>query len=225
MVERSVNQPEQAKREMARPKRITSLAKDMVRDLLEEQLAPWVLYHNYQHTVETVRAAMAIGKRSRLSPSELEMLQLAAWFHDTGFVKSAAGHERISANIAADFLRAHHYPERNLAKVVQGILSTKMPRSPRTKLQRILCDADHASLGKRSFFRQNEALRLETEARKRRSIDQLPWLRRTLHFLEHTRFVSRSARMVYGKQREANLHRLRRIVRELELQYLRAAGR
>lgn len=208
---------------MARPKRITALAKEMVEDLLQKKLPPWVLYHNYQHTVETVKAAVVIGARSHLTESEMEVLQLAAWFHDTGFIKSAVGHERTSASIATEFLRAHHYPEKNITKVVQCILSTKMPRSPQTKLQRILCDADLVSLGKRSFFRQNEALRLEMEARKKRSIDQLPWMRRTLHFLEHTRFMSRSARTVYGNQRKANLQQLRRKVRELELEHFRTA--
>jgi len=207
---------------MARRKRIVSRARDNVRELLRGHLPRWILYHSYQHTVEVVRATTAIGKASRLSDSDIEVLLLAAWFHDTGFIKSAAGHERISATLASDFLRAHQYPEKRITRVASCILATKMPRNPRNLLERILCDADLVSLGKRSFFKQNEALRLETESRKGRAIGQLAWLRRSLHFLEHTRYSSRSARLLYESQRQANLRRLRNELRKLELNGVRS---
>lgn len=207
---------------MAQPKRITSLARETVRDFLQEQLPGWVLYHGYCHTVETVNAARAIGSQSNVSESDMEILVLAAWFHDTGFVKSAAGHERISATIATRFLRRHQYPSQRIEKVVRCILATKMPRHPRNMLERILCDADLVSLGRRSFFNQNEALRVETESRKDRPIGQLAWLRRTLHFMEQARFSSRRARLLYEKQRKANLQRLRK---ELRIQERREAIR
>ncbi len=191
---------------------IVASARSYVKQLLKAELPGWVLYHNHRHTEETVRSVKALGSLSELSKANVEILVLAAWFHDTGFVKSAAGHERIGASIAAEFLRHHQYPDRSISKVTSCILSTKMPRKPRNTLERILCDADLSSLGKRSFFRQNEALRGETEARKRRSISEEAWLRRTLHFLEHARFLSRAGRALYEDQRRANLRKLRRIL-------------
>lgn len=193
---------------MARSQHLTSSARSTVKQMLLRQLPPGVVYHNYRHTVETVNAARTIGSRTNLSAAEMEILLLAAWFHDTGFVKSAAGHERISAKIASQFLRMHRYPAKKTARVVRCIRATKMPRKPRTVLERILCDADLASLGKRSFFERNEDLRIETESRKGRRVDSFAWLRRTHQFLERVRFTSREGRTLYEKGRQANLRRL-----------------
>jgi predicted metal-dependent HD superfamily phosphohydrolase len=146
----------------------------------------------------------------------MEILMLAAWFHDTGFVESEAGHEWISATIASRFLRGHSYPEKKIARVTRCILATKMPRHPRSLSERILCDADLASLGKPSFFKRNEFLRIETEHRRGQPINPRSWLRRTLHFMDQTHFYTRCARTLFGRQRSVNLCKLRLEIRALE---------
>jgi HD superfamily phosphodiesterase len=51
------------------------------------------LFHTLQHTRETVKAVLLIGKNSGLSEKELEIVTLAALFHD--YVRSHYDKGRI----------------------------------------------------------------------------------------------------------------------------------
>src|ERR1041384_3784010 len=83
---------------------IVRRASDYVYQLFQETLPDWAVYHNYEHTVETVEAAAEIGQDSKLNKSELEIVALAAWFHDTGYTGGSDGHEEKSADAASKFL-------------------------------------------------------------------------------------------------------------------------
>ncbi|WP_204306740.1 hypothetical protein, partial [Klebsiella pneumoniae] len=68
---------------------------------------------------------------------------LAAWFHDTGFSSGQAeGHEETSVQIATQFLQSRHTDEGIMQRVASCIRATKMPQSPVSLIEKILCDAD-----------------------------------------------------------------------------------
>ena len=75
-------------------------AQDYVFNLLREKLSPSLIYHNYLHTAEVVEAANEVAEGSNLSKEDTELINLAAWFHDTGFVEKYEGHEEVSKEIA-----------------------------------------------------------------------------------------------------------------------------
>ena len=143
----------------------------------------------------------------------MDILLLAAWFHDTGYTAIARGHEARSAKMAGEFLRAEGFPMRIVTSVQRCILSTRMPQRPRSLLQRILCDADLISLGKKTFLAQNELLRQEMERREGRVIEEIVWLRRSIRFLLRHRYTTRYGRTVLESGKRANIERVRRIVR------------
>ena len=84
---------------------------DYVRDFLHKQLPENREYHDSEHTVRVVAAAEDIGRAEGLSEEEIEILKLAAWFHDTGHSKTEDGHEEVSAQFAEDFLSEEDYPQ------------------------------------------------------------------------------------------------------------------
>jgi HD superfamily phosphodiesterase len=53
-------------------------------------------YHDCSHTLEVVSAVKELSIAEKLSPLESEMVIIAAWFHDTGYIKGAENHENES---------------------------------------------------------------------------------------------------------------------------------
>ena len=76
-----------------------------VTQLFEKELPNWAVYHDLNHTLETVEGCLEIGKGSDLNDEDLEILLIAAWFHDTGYTLSWVNHEERSAAMAKKFLR------------------------------------------------------------------------------------------------------------------------
>ena len=57
------------------------------KELFTEKLSESFVYHNYQHTERVVDAARIIGRESDLNEDELELITIAAWFHDVGYTE------------------------------------------------------------------------------------------------------------------------------------------
>jgi len=164
---------------------IVSEVQEYVRKLLGEKLDPWAHYHDFRHTEETVEAAREIGTASGLSDRDMEVLLVAAWFHDTGYTELAEGHEGRSVVIANDFLGRMGYPPENLKKVAGCIMATRVPQDPKNPLEEVICDADMLFLGREEFFRKNDLLKEEIEEREGKTVPAAEWLQRSIDFLTH----------------------------------------
>lgn len=169
---------------MSEPDNIVALARDHALALLRGRLAPWVAYHDVRHTEETVEACAEIAAASGLDAGQTEIVLVAAWFHDTGYIETVEGHEARSAAVAEKFLRGHGYPPDKTRLVVGCIMATMMPQRPKNLLERVICDADMVYIGRPEFFEKNELLKDEVERREGIAIEPGPWLRRSLEFLE-----------------------------------------
>lgn len=191
------------------PGGIVREASRFVGRMFRERLPAWTVYHGFNHTVRTVAAAESIGKKTGLDAEELDLLRLAAWFHDTGYLTCHKGHEEKSARVAVRFLRARGFPEERINRVVGCILATKMPQKPRSVLERVLCDADMVSLGTTDFFMLDRRLKREVERRERRVIPALEWLNRSEALLARYRFHTPYGRKELEKGRRENLRILR----------------
>ena len=75
-----------------------------VRKLLG-QLPKHIRFHDLAHTLTVTRTAVGIGQALRVNTHDLLLLELAALFHDTGYTTTYEGHEAVSAELAAAFLR------------------------------------------------------------------------------------------------------------------------
>src|SRR5688572_25924083 len=94
---------------------IIKKAEDFVSNYLREKLSPKLIYHNYAHTLDVVNNSRKIGKKSGLKDEELEIVTLAAWFHDVGYSDIYKGHEERSKEIASRFLQENSYDEAKTA--------------------------------------------------------------------------------------------------------------
>jgi len=72
---------------------ITQDSEIFIRDLFEKEIQKNLRYHDILHTEYVASQAEKIGISSGLSEEELQVVIIAAWFHDSGFVSRSDGHE------------------------------------------------------------------------------------------------------------------------------------
>jgi predicted metal-dependent HD superfamily phosphohydrolase len=180
-----------------------------VTELFKENLPSWAVYHDLSHTVDAVTACEEIGKGSGLSEEDIEILYIAAWFHDTGYILQVDGHEEKSSKMTFEFLFRRNYPKEKIDKVVGCIMATKVSNQPHDLVESIICDADLISLGRVDYFEKNNLLRTEIERRENRVISELEWLKRSLNFLSSHKYYSEYARQTYGYQLNQNIQNLK----------------
>src|SRR6185503_12258207 len=106
---------------MKKPSPILQKASDYVFNLLREKLPANHIYHNFQHSSDVVESTEEIAEAVDLSKEDTEIVMLAAWFHDTGFIEKDEGHEEKSKEIAGRFLKENLYPQEKIEKILNCI--------------------------------------------------------------------------------------------------------
>jgi HD superfamily phosphodiesterase len=156
-------------------------------NLFKNELPANVIYHNFNHTLNVVNATDEIAVAEGVSESDREVLLLAAWFHDVGFIKGVKKHEEVGKKIARSYLTNIKYSEDKIVQVLACIDATKMPQKPINKLGGILCDADLFHLGTEEFNNISSLLRSEMEVLCGEEYTDIEWLEKNEKFLsEHT---------------------------------------
>ncbi len=162
---------------------------------LRAQLPAYALYHNLWHTEQDVMPAVLRLARlaDRLEEDEIRLLEVAAAYHDIGFIEQAENHELISMRMAAQTLPEFGFNSRQIECLMGIILATRLPQAPRTLLEQILADADLDVLGRADFFPRNELLRQEL-GQLGRHFTQEEWDRQQLNFLRRHTYFTAAAR-------------------------------
>ena len=119
---------------------------------LEEDLPHWLTYHNVEHTKYVLRQAEIIAKHEGITGHDLNLVRIAALYHDTGFLKDRENHETLSCNFASQDLR-DVLTAAETDKICGMIMATKIPQNPKDIIQKIIADADLEYLGTENFFR------------------------------------------------------------------------
>jgi predicted metal-dependent HD superfamily phosphohydrolase len=172
-------------------------AKALVTDLFLNKVSKTVKFHTLQHTQEVVTACEMIAEYQHLPEEDRLPLYLAAWFHDTGYSGGKAkDHETVSIQLATDFLKTHAAGEEIINKVLGAINATRMPQSPVTTIERIICDADLSHLGNGNFKEKNRLLRDELKEFGGEDISKKDWWKINIQFLENHKYFTN-----YGREK------------------------
>jgi len=182
--------------------------------IISEKLPKGIVYHNLDHTKEVVTTAEEIGKNSGLSSDDMEMLLIAAWFHDSGITETYNNHEEKSAQIAREFLAMNKYPDEKINTVSNLIIVTKIPQNPKNLLEEIICDADISHIGRKGFNTRSQLLRAEWETLQNKKITDFEWLKSNIEFVAGNKFRTRYAKQNFEKQRLKNLDKLQKKLRK-----------
>ncbi|MBK6834123.1 MAG: HD domain-containing protein [Bacteroidetes bacterium] len=126
--------------------------KDFILDKLEKELPNDLYYHGYHHTIDVFEAASAIALREDIGVANIELVKVAALFHDSGFIKQYKVNEPVGCEIAKDFLPSFNYTNEEIEKICGMIMATQVPQNPQNHLEQIICDADLDYLGRADFL-------------------------------------------------------------------------
>lgn len=190
-------------------KSLISAAEQYVVSLFSQKIGKDLPYHSFAHTRDVVLHAELIAGNHELNEEDHAALILAAWFHDTGFASGLDKvHEEESQRIAADFLKQHKADQPLIDKVNGCIIATRMPQSPTSLIERILCDADLFHLGTKAFIEKNKLLRQEINNFQDKKIGKKEWRHKNLEFLERHRYFTAYGKDVLEPVKRRNLKEL-----------------
>lgn len=199
-----------------------------VHDELLNKVSQWVLeyfqnnsctdciFHDCNHTTETVEAGREIATGMQVSADELETVLLACWFHDLGLFYYRENHEVKSTEIAEDFLKKHAVNKEKIREVKKCILATRIPQKPATLLEKIVCDADISHLGKDNYFEKNVLLRQEFELNRGKSYSEVEWWALNKDFFQEHRYLTTYALKQYNVQKMLNLTTIKNLLKRGE---------
>lgn len=182
---------------------------------LEEQLPANLTYHNAWHTADVLEQAEEIAKQEGIADEdEMMLLKVASLFHDNGFLQVYQGHEERSCDIMRVQMQSV-FNNAALKKICRLIMATKIPQTPKTHLEKIICDADLDYLGRNDFKPISNALRLEFLAYKIVKNDR-EWEEKQINFFEqHHYFTTASS----NNRNTEKQQRLAELKQNFSLQY------
>ena len=145
----------------------------------------------------------------------MEILLLAAWFHDTGLIYTYTGHEEKSIEIFNGFINQNRLPAEKIERVANLIRATKIPRNPTDLLEKIICDADLSHIGQKGFQKRVKLLRQEWENMLGKKFSDIEWMNSNIDFLTNNKFNTNYAKQVFEEQKQKNLEKLKkRLIKE-----------
>lgn len=175
---------------------------------LETELSPNLFYHSYWHTREDVMvAALQLARLSNLQGNDLQLLEVAAAYHDIGYIYTEIDHELVGIEIASNVLPGFGLTPAQVKRVNNIILATRLPQSPTNLIESILADADLDVLGREDFFERSELLRQENAALGR-LIPPKEWAESQLRFISQHVYFTRAAKDLRQAKKLANISAL-----------------
>ncbi len=184
---------------------------EMILEKMEKGLPKELQYHNVKHTIDVATQVELIGKAEDVSTESILLLKTAALFHDLGHISTYENHEQEGGKIAQKILPDFGYSQKQISKIVELILVTKIPPQPKDHLEKIMCDADLDYLGREDFV--PVAYNLYRELRRMNKISSFEeWKKIQIDFIRQHSYFTETAQ----KLREVNKQRqLEKIMNEM----------
>lgn len=118
-----------------------------VMGLLKNKLPVEYFYHNHKHTEYIIEKVVEIGKHENCTPEEIELLKMAALWHDVGYINTYDRHEEEGCNLVRKYFPGFGITDEETDAVCNLIIATRIPQEPHNKLEEIIADADLEYLG------------------------------------------------------------------------------
>ena len=184
---------------------------EYVMDRLERELPKHLYYHNLKHTIDVTIGVEIIGTGEGVSNAELILLKTAALFHDFGQIKGAIDHEERGCRIAQEVLPRFNYSQEQIDIISDLIMATKLPPNPKTKLEKIMADADLDYLGRKDFIPVSDTLYRELKVQGLIS-DFNQWNKLQLKFLSSHQFFTETAQKMRKVNKEKQIERIKSLI-------------
>ena len=130
----------------------------IIMERLQNELSQDLHYHGMHHTLDALKTCDLYLRNIKINSHDARLLRLGILFHDIGFTVSNEEHEYKGSIIARDLLTQFDFKTKDIDVIVGLILSTKIPQSPKTLLENMICDIDLDYLGRSDFYKISESL-------------------------------------------------------------------
>jgi predicted metal-dependent HD superfamily phosphohydrolase len=151
-----------------------------------------------------------IAQHYQLNDPDFFIVNVAAWFHDIGYLTGeATGHEERGARMAEAFLTGTGVGQAVIASIRQCILATQLSQRASVLLDEIVCDADLFHFGTDEFSERNKLMRKEAEATYQKRISKDEWRRGTIRLLESHHYYTDYCRLLLDEKKGENLAKLK----------------
>jgi uncharacterized protein len=182
--------------------------KKFILDKLETELPGTLYYHGLHHVLDVLSAAETLGEMEKISSSDMELLKLAALFHDSGYIINSHNHEQHGCEIVKENLPRFGYTEKEIAAICSMIMATRYPQKPTTHLEEIICDADLDYLGRDDFFEIGNTLYRELRSQGALT-NENDWNKLQETFLSSHSYFTKSARALRSEKKDSHLEQIR----------------
>ncbi len=183
------------------------VVKKYVLEQLKTGLSDSLTYHSVDHTLDVLDSAVNICKLEGVNGQDLCLVKTAALFHDLGFLETYDGHEDLSIQKAKEILPQHGYSNDDIEKIVGMINSTRIPQTPKNKLEEILADADLDYLGRDDLFLIGQ--RLQYEWKLWGKVSSLrEWHEKQLGFIKSHSYFTESSKKLRNKKKQENIEEI-----------------
>lgn len=193
-------------------------AEEFVSKLFKDKLSTLFTYHNFNHTLGVVAAVNQITEAENINLLDKEILLIAAWFHDTGYIQGCTNHEDSSINIVSTFLKDKEKSSDYIAKVCSLINATRYGYEPQTLFEKIIKDADYFHLGSEEYLSSCESLRIEWKNLDQKCFSDNDWVVENSDFLiNRHRFYTDFALQHWQSIKEKNIESIQKKLIKMEV--------
>ncbi|MBC7615754.1 MAG: HD domain-containing protein [Pedobacter sp.] len=188
---------------------LVDLSSRFVAALFANELSEKLSFHSAHHTQNVVIATKEIGIHAGLTREELDLVTIAAWFHDTGYTKGYDGHEQLSVHIARDFLTENGLEAQQIECITSCILATRFPQFPKNTLEMVLCDADFYHFSRNNYTEFEASLRKEWEICLNLYYTDRQWNALNYDMLKTHRYFTDYGQTVLQERKQKNIVKLK----------------
>jgi predicted metal-dependent HD superfamily phosphohydrolase len=160
-------------------------------------------YHDVNHTLQVFEVVGELAKAEGVNDQEMKYLQVAALFHDVGYVRDALNHETAGAWMLGEHLKYQLKPS-EIVIIEHLILATSPGAVPMNHLEQIIKDADISYLGTTEFEIISEKLRSEWEKTRQLTFKDEDWMKMNLRFLKESTYYTGEAQKRYNEGKDVN---------------------
>jgi predicted metal-dependent HD superfamily phosphohydrolase len=156
-----------------------------------------------------------IAAHYELQEKDIIVLNLAAWFHDTGHLyEDPANHEEKSVRLMRDWIETKDIYAALAEEVGDTILATCIDRKPSNLREQIIKDADTYHFGTKEFKDFDKLMRKEMKLRNLDTI-LMDWEKNTLALLEQHQFYTDYCKNLLEERKRKNMGKLKKRIAEM----------
>jgi hypothetical protein len=173
--------------------------------LFNQNSDPRLVFHNFHQAAQVVQLVEEIGLGNNASTDQIQMAQVAAWLHNSGYLFDYAHPNRHSKELTATFLSRQSISELQKERILNCLeVLQQAPKDP-TPEAALLLDAYHAQLYGTSFFEHTPLWKLELELIPGKEFSMADWTRFLFQHLLNVRFYTSFAKEKYEPTLAKNL--------------------